>query len=51
MFGNHVLRLSLHVAVKLNFQPYIRLYNSTNENFEYSYPLSIQMVKQIRVRN
>ena len=41
MFGNHVLRLRLHVAVKLNFRPYIRQYTSPNENFEYSYPLII----------
>ena len=34
-FGNHVLRLRLRVAVKLNFQRY----TSPNENFEYSYPL------------
>ena len=39
-FGNHVLRLRSRVAVKLNFRPYIRLYTSTNENFEYSYPLN-----------
>ena len=39
-FGNHILRLSLSVAVKLNFRPYIRRYTSTNKNFEYSYPLS-----------
>ena len=41
MFGNHVLRLRLRFAVKLNFQPYIRRYTSPNENFEYSYPLII----------
>ena len=40
-FRNHVLRLRLRVAVKLNFRPYIRRYTSPNENFEYSYPLSI----------
>ena len=28
-----------HVAVKLNFGPFIQLYTSPNENFEYSYPL------------
>ena len=39
-FGNHVLRLRLRVAVKLNFRPYIRRYTSPNENFEYSYPLN-----------
>ena len=39
-FGNHVLRLRLRVAVKLNFRQYIRRYTSPNENFEYSYPLS-----------
>ena len=39
-FGNHVLRLPLRVAVKLNFRPYIRRYTSPNENFEYHYPLS-----------
>ena len=39
-FGNHVLRLSSSVAVKLNFRPYIRRYTSPNENFEYSYPLT-----------
>ena len=39
-FGNHVLPLRLRVAVKLNFQPYIRRYTSPNENFEYSYHLS-----------
>ena len=38
-FGNHVLRLRSHVAVKLNFRPYIRRYTSPNENFEHSYPL------------
>ena len=38
-FGNHVLRLRLRVAVKLNFRPYIRRYTSPNANFEYSYPL------------
>ena len=27
------------VAVKLNFQQYIRRYTSPNDNFEYSYPL------------
>ena len=27
-FGNHVLRLHLRVAVKLNFRPYIRRYTS-----------------------
>ena len=41
-FENHVLRLRLGVAVKLNFRPYIRRYTSQNENFEYSYPLSSQ---------
>ena len=40
-FGNHVLRLHSHVAVKLNFRLYIRRHTSPNENFEYSYPLSI----------
>ena len=40
-FGNHVLRLRLRAAVKLNFRPYIRRYTSTNENFEYSYSLNI----------
>ena len=40
-FGNHVLRLRLLVAVKLNFRPYIRRYTSPNENFEYSYPLNM----------
>ena len=39
-FGNHVLRLRLRVAVKLNFRPFTRRYTSPNENFEYSYPLS-----------
>ena len=40
-FGNHVLRLRICVAVKLNFRPYIRRYTSPNENFEYSYPLIV----------
>ena len=40
-FGNHVLQLRSRVAVKLTFRPYIRQYTSPNENFEYSYPLSI----------
>ena len=31
-FGNHVLRLRLHISVKLNFRPYIRRYTSPNEN-------------------
>ena len=39
-FGNHVLRLSSCVPVKLNFRPYIRRYTSPNKNFEYSKPLS-----------
>ena len=43
--GNHVLRLRLLVTVKLNFRPYVRRYTSPNENFEYSYPLSIQRIK------
>ena len=38
--GNHVLWLRLRVAVKQNFRPYIRLYTSPNENFEYIYPLN-----------
>ena len=33
-FRNHVLRLCLRVAVKLNFRPYVRRYTSPNENFE-----------------
>ena len=37
------LRLRLHVAVKQNFRPYIRRYTSPNENFEYSYPLSVMI--------
>ena len=37
--GNHVLRLRLRVAVKLNFRPYFRRYTSPNKIFEYSYPL------------
>ena len=40
-FGNHVLRLRLRVAVKLNFRPFIRRYTSPNEKFEYSYPLTL----------
>ena len=36
-----VLRLRLRVSVKLNFRPYIRRYTSPNENFEYSYPLTM----------
>ena len=43
-FGNHVLWIRLHVAVKLNFRPYIRRYTSPNENFEYSYPLNIIII-------
>ena len=43
MFGNHVLRLRLCITVKLNFRPYIRLYISPNENFEYSYPLKMRL--------
>ena len=39
-FGNHVLRLCLRVAVKLNFRPYIRRYTSPKENFKYSYLLN-----------
>ena len=39
-FGNHVLRLRLRVAVKLNFRLYVRRYTSPTENFEYSYPLN-----------
>ena len=39
--GNQVLWLLSHVAVKLNFPPYIRRYTSPNENFEYSYPLKL----------
>ena len=31
--GNHVLRLHLSVAVKLNFGPYIRRYTSPNDIF------------------
>ena len=38
-FRNQVLRLGSRVAIKLNFQPFIRLYTSPNETFEYSYPL------------
>ena len=38
-FGNHVLRLCLRVAVKLNFRPYIRRYTSPNAKFENMYPL------------
>ena len=47
--GNLVLRrrvnlvLQRRVAVKLNFQLYIRRYTSQNENFEYSYPLNYQL--------
>ena len=29
--GNHILRLRSHIAVNIDFQPYI-----SNENFEYS---------------
>ena len=43
MFGNHILRLCSRVAIKLNFRPYIRRYTSPNENFEYSYPLSVRL--------
>ena len=49
-FGNHVLRLPLRVAVKLNFRPYIRRYTSPNENFEYSYPL-ISILLKITTQN
>ena len=42
--GNLVLcvavKINLRIAVKLNFQQYIRRYTSSNENFEYSYPNS-----------
>ena len=44
MFKNHALRLGLHVAVKLNFRPYIRRYTSPNENFEYNYPLILCLI-------
>ena len=47
-FGNHVLRLHLRVAVKLNFRPYIQGYTSLNENFEYSYPLNLVMIKNFK---
>ena len=40
-FENHVLWLRIRVAVKLNFPPYILRYTSSNENFEYSYTLSL----------
>ena len=30
---------SAHVTLKLNFQPYVWLYTSLNEDFEYNYPL------------
>ena len=43
-FGNHVLRLRLRVAVKLNFRQYIRRYTSPNEKFEYSYPLNVPLL-------
>ena len=39
-FENHVLRLQIRVAIKLNFRPYIRRYTSPKEIFEYSYPLN-----------
>ena len=35
-----VLKLRLRVTVKPNFSPCIRRYTSSNENFEYSYPLN-----------
>ena len=38
--GNHVLRLHLRVAVKLDFRPYKQRYTSPNENFRYGYPHS-----------
>ena len=38
--GNLVLRQRVSGAVKRDFQTYIRLYTSPNENFEYGYPLS-----------
>ena len=43
-FGNHVLQLRLRIVVKLNFRPYISdniPLPRPNENFEYSYPLSV----------
>ena len=50
-FGNHVLRLRLRVAVKLNFRPYIRRYTSPNENFEYRYPLNLDtIVRRLNVK-
>ena len=36
-----LLRLCSCAAIKLNFQPYIRWYTSSNENFEYRFPLMI----------
>ena len=43
-FGNHVLRLRLRVALKLNFRPYIRRYTSPNVNFEYGNPHSNALI-------
>ena len=41
-FSIHLMQLTslIGVAVKLNFQQYIRRYISRNEIFEYSYPLN-----------
>ena len=43
MFGNQVF--GAQDAVKLNLRPYIRRYNSPNENFEYIYPPTYQVFK------
>ena len=40
---NLVLRRHASGAVKRDFGPYIRLYTSPNENFEYGYPHSNEL--------
>ena len=48
MFGNQIwdgISDDMCGAVKHDFRTYIRRYTSTNENFEYSYPLSDGIAK------
>ena len=39
-FGRYIIGFTVSRAVKHNFRPYDRRYNSQNENFEYGYPHS-----------
>ena len=45
MVGNLVLRRRASGAVERDFRPYIRRYTAPNENFEYGYPHSNELLQ------